>query len=151
MPSTKNRIAFENLSEFEQEMVLTAWDASENAYAPYSNFPVGASLLARNADGETRIFTGCNVECAAFYINCAERTACYKAISEGFRDLVLMALVCAKNPDIAGFPCGSCRQVLREFNLQLPILVVVSKQNDVIRTTVEELLPNSFGPENLGK
>jgi cytidine deaminase len=140
-------IQFNSLSEIEQELVLTAWEASKFAYAPYSNFPVGAALLASNKNGETRIFRGCNVENANFTTICAEKTTIVKAVSDGFQDLLTIAVVCAKVP--GGFPCGDCRQILREFSTAIPILTVVSAQNECVRRSLDELFPESFGPSSL--
>ena len=95
--------------KFEQ-LLETAAKAAENAYAPYSNFKVGAALLC--ADGE--VFTGCNVENASYGLtNCAERTAIFSAVATGRRDFVSMAIV-ADGKSVP-YPCGACRQVLSEF------------------------------------
>ena len=102
------------MQEQYKALMTAAADAREFAYAPYSHFCVGAALLAR--DG--RIFTGCNVENAAYSpTNCAERTAVFKAVSEGVRDFVAIAVAGGKEGELSPLcaPCGVCRQVLAEF------------------------------------
>ncbi len=126
-----------------QELAEKAYEMLEKSYCPYSNFPVGAALLC--ADG--RVFTGCNVENAAYgSCICAERPALVKAVSEGCREFVSLAVV-GRSEDFC-WPCGSCRQMLREFAPKLEIVVGNGKKELVV-TTLEELLPHSFGPESL--
>lgn len=127
------------------ELVALAQQARQHAYAPYSSFPVGAALLGRSG----RVFTGCNVENAAYPLCiCAERTAVSKAVSEGEREFEAIAVVTVTG----AMPCGSCRQVLREFggsdgNLR----VVVADLDGHVRTfTIAELLPEGFTPDQLG-
>ena len=135
--------------EEKQELIRMALAAREKAYAPYSNFMVGAALRAK--DG--RIYTGCNVENASFTpTSCAERTALFKAVSEGVRQFEAIAVVGAKVgvPDdaLVTSPCGVCRQVLREFAPNIEIICLNGAGEE--RTfTLEELLPHSFGPEYL--
>ena len=138
-----------DLSGIERELVAASWTASGFAYMPYSKFPVGAALIAENDAGESKVFTGCNVENASYGGTiCAERTAILKAISEGYRKLKTIAVVCAKIP--GGSPCGLCRQVIREFGgLDGVVLTVQNREGDVTRWTVDELLPDSFGPDSL--
>ena len=113
------------------------------SYVPYSGYPVGAALLAK--DG--RVFTGCNVENAAYGNTlCAERTALCKAISEGAREFEAIAI--AANGS-APFPCGACRQSLYEFAPDLRVMV--TWDGNVRKTTLRELLPEGFGPSSLGK
>ena len=113
------------------------------SYVPYSNYPVGAALLAK--DG--RVFTGCNVENAAYGNTlCAERTALCKAVSEGAREFVAIAIA-AKGS--APFPCGACRQSLYEFAPDLRVMV--TWDGNVRKTTLRELLPEGFGPSSLNK
>ena len=113
------------------------------SYVPYSLYPVGAALLAK--DG--RVFTGCNVENAAYGNTlCAERTALCKAVSEGAREFVAIAIA-AKGS--APFPCGACRQSLYEFAPDLRVMV--TWDGNVRATTLRELLPEGFGPSSLGK
>jgi cytidine deaminase len=127
------------------ELVALARQARENAYAPYSKFPVGAALLGRSG----RVFTGCNVENAAYPLcTCAERTAVTKAVSEGERDFVAIAVVTATGAT----PCGACRQILREFGGPTGDLrVIVADIAGNARTfTIAELLPAGFTPDQLG-
>ena len=127
----------------DRELVRTAMDMLERSYSPYSHFPVGAALLC--ADGS--VFTGCNVENAAYNCGiCAERTAVVKAVSEGHRDFVKLA-VAAKTRDYC-WPCGECRQVLREFAPNLELLCV-NAAGDWRSVTLPQMLPHSFGPEHL--
>ena len=133
------------------ELIRLAADARKLAYAPYSNFSVGAALLTD--DG---IVTGCNVENAAFGPgNCAERTAVFKAISEGknkFKAIAVIAGKVGEEPSDYTSPCGVCRQVLREFVVPDEFQIIMAKSEmDYRIITLEELLPMSFGPENLGK
>lgn len=115
--------------------------ARELAYAPYSRYQVGAALLTATG----KIYTGCNVESATHTpCICAERTAIFKAVSEGEQDFVAIAVATANG----GAPCGVCRQVMREFATDLQILVGDTERNYQI-FTLTELLPYSFGPENL--
>ena len=128
----------------DRELVDMAFAMHRYSYAPYSNFPVGAALLC--ADG--RVFTGCNVENAAFGSTiCAERTALLKAISEGHRDDFATIAIAGKGEDYC-WPCGSCRQMLYEF---APKLRVLSARGDgkFVSMTLEELLPRGFGPKSL--
>ncbi len=131
------------------ELAARALRARENAYVPYSKFAVGAALLSKSG----KIYEGCNVENASFTpTNCAERTAVFKAVSEGERAFAAIAI--AGGPIEGGAlelcpPCGVCRQVLREFcGLDLDVLLV-SGDGSYKATTLEELFPYSFGPEFL--
>ena len=113
------------------------------SYSPYSHFCVGAALLC--ADGT--IYTGCNIENAAYGpSNCAERTAIFKAVSEGKKDFVAIAIVGGKNGVIEDFcpPCGVCRQVLAEFCKKDFLILLKDKKNQVKEFTLEQLLPESF-------
>lgn len=132
------------------ELIRAAFAAREYAYAPYSHFKVGAALLC--ADG--RVFTGCNVENAAYAPSqCAERTAVGKAVSEGARDFTAIAIVGA--PDDAAqaeavtSPCGVCRQTLFEFGGGALRVLMARSETDYLVRTLEELLPLGFGPANL--
>ena len=125
-----------------QELVGVALAARDLAYAPYSNYPVGAALLTE--DGE--IFTGCNIENAVYPATCcAEQVAIFKAISEGHRQFQAIAVVTKDG----GSPCGVCRQVMREFAPEMAVFIA-DAEGIVRETSVAELLPDSFGPENLG-
>ena len=133
-----------------KELIEKAIKARENSYCPYSNYAVGAALLCRNG----KVFTGCNVENAAFTPgNCAERTAIFKAVSEGERSFEKIAIVGGrKGEEISGFahPCGVCRQVMAEFvNPETFSIVVAENAGSFKEYTLKELLPESFGPDNL--
>lgn len=122
----------------DRELINLAVEASENAYAPYSNFAVGAAL---ECDDGT-VYTGCNIENAAYgCTNCAERTAVFKAVSEGRRTFRRVA-VYAASEDYC-MPCGTCRQVLNEF---APAIEVLSVRRDgrYVSYSLKELLPKSF-------
>jgi cytidine deaminase len=122
-------------------LVDTARKAREMAYAPYSKYKVGAALLA--SDGT--IFTGCNVENATYPATiCAERVAVTKAISEGHHEFSAVAVVTANG----GTPCGICRQVLSEFAPQM-VVIVANPQQITAEYTLDQLLPDSFGPHHL--
>ncbi len=129
------------------ELILAALRARENAYAPYSNYLVGAALLAE--DGE--IVTGCNVENASYGAACcAERTAVFKAVSEGkrsFRAIAVAGGPDGREPTGYAFPCGICRQVLNEFAGPEFTVIVAKSVSDYREYSLEELLPNSFGGE----
>jgi cytidine deaminase len=123
------------------ELIQAAFDAQKNAYAPYSNFHVGAAI--RTASG--RIYQGCNVENASFGLtNCAERVAAGTAVAAGDREFTAVAVVSRGGVS----PCGACRQFLAEFSPNVPIVMVDSLHPDVIHeTTLTELLPGRFeGP-----
>lgn len=128
-----------------------AQEARAYAYTPYSHFAVGAALLCE--DGS--VVTGCNVENAAYSPgNCAERTAVFKAISEGKRKFKAIAVVGAKegetpDGDTVCSPCGVCRQVLREFCEPKDLRVYLTDGKMLYCYTLDELLPLSFGPHNL--
>ncbi|MGD8400251.1 MAG: cytidine deaminase [Bacillota bacterium] len=123
------------------ELIRAALQAREHAYAPYSGYQVGAALLARSG----RIYTGCNVENASYGAAiCAERVATVKAISEGERDFVMLAIVGDGSGPVT--PCGICRQFLYEFNPELK-LVLANLHGQVLESTLEQYLPNAFGPK----
>ncbi len=122
-------------------LITAAYEARRLAYAPYSNYSVGAAILAE--DG--RIFTGVNVENASYSLTvCAERTAVFKMVSEGVRRLLAVA-ICT---DDGGSACGACRQVLCEFAGDIPVWLSDSDRN-VRQTTLYTLLPDNFGPKHL--
>ncbi|MFI3325319.1 MAG: cytidine deaminase [Clostridia bacterium] len=129
-------------------LIQKAIKAMENSYSPYSNFKVGAALLAQNGE----IFTGCNVENAGYSAtNCAERTAFFKAVSEGVTTFNSICVVGGKNGVLENFtaPCGICRQVMVEFcKDDFKIILATSTDNYKIYT-LKELLPMAFGPNNL--
>jgi len=131
------------------ELIERALKARENSYCPYSNYAVGACLEAE--DGS--LYDGCNVENASYgATNCAERTAVFKAVSEGKKRFVRIAIaggVKGQNPKDYAYPCGVCRQVLNEFaDSSMEIIVAVSTEIYEIKT-LGELLPDAFGPNNL--
>ena len=127
-----------------QELMELAIEAREQAYVPYSNFKVGSAVLAK--DG--RVFTGCNIENAAYGpTNCAERTAIFKAVSEGVRDFVALAVVADTTAPVT--PCGVCRQVMAEFFTSETPIYLGNLQGDFIPTTLGELLPGAFTSKEL--
>lgn len=133
----------------DRELIQEAMVAREQAHVPYSCYRVGAALLTAGG----RIYRGCNIENASYgATNCAERTAFFKAVSEGEKEFSAIAIVGGAGeqqdtfPDMA-YPCGICRQVMREFcGPQFRILVGRSTE-DYVEYTLEELLPKSFGRE----
>ena len=134
-----------SLSEQEkQSLIDLANTARQRAYAPYSNYPVGAALRTKTG----RIFTGVNVENAAYpQTMCAERVAIFKAVSEGEKEFEVITVV----TDNGGSPCGGCRQVMAEFGLDTIVLLADGNGRIVKETTVKELLPEAFTPEHLEK
>ncbi|MBI5296184.1 MAG: cytidine deaminase [Chloroflexi bacterium] len=125
-----------------QHLIQLANEIRRNAYVPYSNYRVGAAL--RSISG--RIFTGVNVESAAYPTTmCAERTAVFKAVSEGEREFDAIAVV----TDNGGSPCGSCRQVLAEFGLDIVVLIADGEGKLHHEMTLSELLPEAFTPRHL--
>jgi len=130
--------------EERQALIDLANEARRRAYVPYSNYPVGAALRTKTG----KLFTGVNVENAAYPTTmCAERTAVFKAVSEGEREFEVIAVV----TDNGGTPCGSCRQVLAEFGLDTVVLIADGDGKLTWETTVKELLPGAFTPEHLVK
>ena len=131
------------------ELIEAADKARDNSYAPYSRYRVGAALYAVADSGEDMIITGCNVENASYPAgNCAERTAVFKAVSDGYNNFKAIAIV--GGYDSYTSPCGICRQVLREFVAPDEFCVIMAKsKTDYVIKTLEELLPMSFGPDNL--
>ena len=118
--------------------------ARENAYVPYSKFKVGAAVLTK--DG--KIYHGCNIENASYSMtNCAERTALFKAVSEGVREFTSIAVVADTDGPVS--PCGACRQVIAEFCEPNMPVYLINMKGDVHETTVAELLPGAFSPEDL--
>lgn len=132
-----------------KNLIRAAIEGMEKAYTPYSHFQVGAALLTK----DQKIYTGCNIENASFTpTNCAERTAFFKAISEGEKNFAAIAVVGGKNGILTDYtpPCGVCRQVMREFVDPKSFLVIVAKsEDDYLLYFLEELLPLGFGPENI--
>lgn len=130
----------------DNDLIKKATEMLDLAYVPYSNFPVGAALLSKEGD----IFTGCNIENAAYGLSiCAERTAIFKAVSEGSRSFD--KLVITGNTDGPISPCGSCRQVISEFCAPNMPVLLTNVRGDIAETTVAELLPGAFTPADLNK
>lgn len=135
--------------EMINRMITCAISQLHYSYTPYSNFKVGAALLAKNGT----LYTGCNIENAGYSpTNCAERTAFFKAVSEGVRDFEAICIVGGQNGILTDLtaPCGVCRQVMMEFcdPKQFQIVLAVDTEHYQI-FTLEELLPMGFSPENL--
>jgi cytidine deaminase len=138
---TSNCVRVEDLDSQWHVLIVAASEARTRAYVPYSCFPVGAAV--RTASG--RIFSGCNVENASYGLTvCAERVAIWKALSEGEQQLVALAVV----TESGATPCGACRQVMAEFNVDLPV-AVTDTAGHVFLTTLNDLLPNAFTRTNL--
>ena len=136
----------------DRDLIALALKAREMAYTPYSHFKVGAALQAK--DGS--VYRGCNIENAAFTpTNCAERTAFFKAVSDGVREFTAIAIVGAPDSTSAdqfgfAYPCGVCRQVMQEFCDPKTFRVIVACSEEDYRTYVlEELLPHGFGPQDV--
>lgn len=125
-----------------QALIDLANTARQRAYVPYSNYPVGAALRTKTG----RIFTGVNVENAAYpQTMCAERVAIFKAVSEGEKEFEVISVVTHNG----GSPCGGCRQVLAEFGLDTIVLMADENGKLLKETTVKELLPEAFTPDDL--
>ena len=130
-------------NEKKQELAAAAAEMRKRSYIPYSHYAVGAALLTR--DG--KIYTGCNIENAAYPVTiCAERTAIFKAVSEG--DLSFEAIAVATE-DGLGYPCGSCRQVMAEFALDMTVILADAAGRITIETNVSDLLPGAFTQNRL--
>ncbi|HCX74024.1 MAG TPA: cytidine deaminase [Candidatus Cloacimonas sp.] len=120
-----------------EKLIEQAKKASLNAYAPYSGFKVGAALLTKSG----KIFTGCNVENSSYGLtNCAERTAIFKAVSEGEKEFEHLVIY-VDSPKLFT-PCGACRQVISEFSQELPVTII--SQNENLETDMGKLLPYTF-------
>ena len=125
-----------------QSLVDLANTARQHAYVPYSHYPVGSSLRTKSG----RVYTGVNIENAAYpQTMCAERVAMFKAVSEGEKDFEVITVV----TDNGGSPCGGCRQVMAEFGLDTLVILADGNGRIVKETTVGELLPDAFRPEDL--
>ncbi len=122
-------------------LIQQAIEAQKRSYSPYSEYKVGAALMTK--DG--KVFTGCNVENAVYgEAICAERTAVVKAVSEGYQDVEVMAVVTPNG----GFPCGACRQVMNEFNSNMTV-IVLDENKKIQEFNLSELLPHNFGSQHL--
>ena len=131
-----------------KELVKAAFDAMQRAYAPYSGYTVGAALLGKSGT----LYTGCNVESASYSpTNCAERTAFFKAISEGEREFMKIAIVGGKQGNVTDMfmPCGVCRQVMAEFCDDDFEIIVALTPDDFKSFTLKELLPFGFSKNNI--
>lgn len=130
--------------ELQARLIQLAIEARERAYAPYSNYGVGAALLTHSG----KFFTGANIENAAYPTSmCAERVAIFKAVSEGEHEFVALAVVTVNG----GTPCGACRQVMAEFGLDLTVFIADAQGILRQKAQLAELLPGAFGPGDLGK
>ena len=127
------------------ELIALAWKAAEHAYAPYSNWQVGAALVGE--DG--KVYTGCNVENASYGLtNCAERTAIFKMVSEGCRKFTAIAVVSGETCN--GYPCGACRQVMSEFAAGGSVPVYIAgRDGSCLETTMSAILPYAFEKDTL--
>lgn len=132
-----------------EELIGIAIEMTKMSYSPYSHFKVGAALLAKNG----QIYRGCNIENAGYTpANCAERTAFFKAVSEGVREFTAIAVVGGKEGVLTELtaPCGVCRQVMMEFcDPKTFQIILATDQKNYQILTLEELLPMGFGPNNL--
>ena len=131
----------------DKELLQFAIEARKQSYSPYSNFRVGAALLTKSG----KVYGGCNIENAAYTpTNCAERTAIFKAVSEGEREFTAIAIVGGKGDEPADFcaPCGVCRQVLAEF-CDPDFRIILGTPDNIRVYTLAELLPLSFGKADL--
>jgi cytidine deaminase len=133
----------------DRELIDLAIEARNNAYTPYSDFKVGAALLSK----EGKVYKGCNIENAAYTpTNCAERTAFFKAVSEGATDFEAIAIVGGYDKDGLKFcpPCGVCRQVMMEFCESDKFRILLLDEDDEIKSyLLKDVLPFGFGPKNL--
>ncbi len=133
-----------------RELIRAAFRAREYAYAPYSHFAVGAALLSQSG----KIYTGCNIECASYSVtNCAERTALFKAVSEGECNFTAIAVVGARtdrsDDSLITSPCGVCRQALYEFGGAELLVIMAKSEDDFTEMPLGKLLPLGFGPEKV--
>lgn len=133
-----------------KELIRSAIEARKKSYAPYSGYMVGAAVLT----ADLRIYTGCNIESASYTPSiCGERTAISKAVSEGARRILAVAVTGSPKGEAItqyAYPCGVCRQVMREFSDPERLIVIVAKSQEEYKVhTLAQLLPESFGSENL--
>ncbi|WP_062104650.1 cytidine deaminase [Bacillus niameyensis] len=127
-----------------EKMIKAAELARENAYTPYSKFPVGSALLTTNG----KVYHGCNIENASYGVtNCAERTAMFNAISSGERDFQMLTVIADTDEPVS--PCGACRQVIAELCPKDMVVVLANLSGKTKIVTVEELLPFAFSSEDL--
>lgn len=129
-----------------QVLINKAIEARKQAYAPYSKFQVGAAVLTKS----DQVYLGCNIENASYGLgNCAERTALFKAISEGEKDIAALAVVGDTDGPIS--PCGACRQVIAEFCEKDTPIILANLKGDFTVTSISELLPGSFSSKDLNQ
>jgi len=129
-----------------KDLIVEANKAREFAYVPYSNFKVGAALVSK--DGQ--VFHGCNIENAAYSMtNCAERTALFKAYSEGVTQFDSLVVVADTDGPVS--PCGACRQVISELCDAEMEVVLTNLKGDILKIQVKDLLPGAFSPKDLNK
>ncbi|MGN6713323.1 cytidine deaminase [Anaerocolumna jejuensis] len=151
IPSGKREVAGAVNADTCRELIREAIDSLKYSYTPYSGFKVGAALLTKNH----KVYKGCNIENASLTpTNCAERTAFFKAVSEGEKEFLAIAIVGGKDGILEDYcsPCGVCRQVMMEFCNPKNFLVILAKSEyDYWIYSLEELLPLGFGPANLTK
>ena len=125
-----------------KELIRSAFQARKRAYTPYSRFQVGAALLAKNGT----VYQGCNIENASYGLtNCAERTAIFKAVSEGHTKFKAIAVVADTEGPCS--PCGACRQVISEF--EIPYIIMANLKGDYTVVELDELLPFRFGAHSM--
>lgn len=132
-----------------KELIKEALLARDMSYSPYSKFSVGAALLAENG----KVYRGCNIENSSYTpTNCAERTAFFKAVSEGVKTFERIAIVGGKHGEVTDYcaPCGVCRQVMMEFCNPEKFKIILAKNEDEYKEyTLEQILPLGFGPNEL--
>ncbi len=135
---------FQLPDDMRQRLIDEAMQAREQAYVPYSHYPVGAALLTTSG----AVYTGCNIEIASYGATvCGERTAAFKAVSEGERDFVAVAVVTSNG----AAPCGICRQVLYEFGPEMIVIMVDTDGQVAWEGSLTDLLPHGFGPKKLAE
>lgn len=135
------KLTYEELDKSDQELISMAIKAKDFSYSPYSKFRVGSSILTKNG----QVFSGCNIENISFSPTvCAERTAIFKAISEGKTEF--SKIVVAVDDDNFCTPCGVCRQVMSEFCEPTLTIFLVNGKNEIASTSLENLFPGSFNP-----
>ena len=127
----------------DEELIEVAKKYREFSYSPYSKFKVGAAVLTKKGN----VYGGCNIENSSYPVtNCAERTAIFKAVSEGEKEFEAIAIA---TEDGLGYPCGSCRQVMAEFALDMTVMLADREGHITTEATVIELLPGAFTPNRL--
>ena len=130
--------------EILNELIEKALEVRQKAYAPYSRYLVGAAIYTKSG----KIYSGCNIENASFGLgNCAERTALFKAVSDGNRDIDTIVIVTKDG----GLSCGTCRQVMNEFNSHTRVIAIDEHRTVKYEGTLDELLPHAFGPSNVSQ